>query len=161
MFTPDTRRLPGALVLMAGLLSACPVFAQSTEQEPPVSSRRETGLRTLAETTGGDGQQVVDSLKNFPVLSEAIVDFAYGDVISRRVLDPKVRQLATVSSLAAQGLIPQLKVHYAGALNVGVTPGELVETVYLTAVYAGLPKAINAANALEEVFAEKGIQVSR
>ena len=53
---------------------------------------------------------------------------------------------------------PQLKVHYVGALNVGVKPEELIEIVYLTSVYAGMPKAINAANALTEVFKERGIK---
>lgn len=126
----------------------------------PNNSRRELGIKTLNEVTQGDGQKVVESLKDFPVLADAILDFAYGDVISRKVLDPKSRQLATVSALAAQGmLVPQLKVHYVGALNVGVKPEELVEIIYLTSVYAGIPKAINAATALKEVFSEKGIRI--
>lgn len=124
------------------------------------NTKRELGLKTLNEVTKGDGQKVVNSLKDFPVLADAIIEFAYGDVISRKVLDPKSRQLATVASLAAQGMLtPQLKVHYAGALNVGVKPEELVEIVYLTSVYAGIPKAINAANALTEVLNERGIKL--
>lgn len=124
------------------------------------NTKRELGLKTLNEVTKGDGQKVVNSLKDFPVLADAIIEFAYGDVISRKVLDPKSRQLATVASLAAQGMLtPQLKVHYAGALNVGVKPEELVEIVYLTSVYAGMPKAINAANALTEVLNERGIKL--
>lgn len=121
--------------------------------------KRELGLKTLNEVTKGDGQKVIDALKDFPVLADGIIEFAYGDVISRKVLDPRSRQLATVASLAAQGMLsPQLKVHYVGALNVGVKPEELVEVVYLTSVYAGMPKAINAANALTEVLKERGIK---
>lgn len=124
--------------------------------------KRELGLKTLNEVTKGDGQKVVDGLKDFPILADGIIEFAYGEVISRKVLDPKSRQLATVASLAAQGMLsPQLKVHYIGALNVGVRPEELIEIVYLTSVYAGMPKAINAASALKEVFNEKGIKLEK
>ena len=125
-----------------------------------METRREIGLKTLGELTQSDGTGVVKRLKEFPVLAYGIVDFAYGEVISRKVLDPKVRQLATVTSLASQGMLaPQLKVHFAGALNIGVKPEELVEIVYLTAVYAGMPKALNAAAVLQEVFKEKGIEI--
>lgn len=125
-------------------------------------NRREIGLKTLSEVTKQDGQSVVKGLQDeFPFLADSIVDFAYGEVISRKVLDPKFRQIATVSSLAAQGaLAPQLKVHYVGALNVGVKPEELVEIVYLTSVYSGFPRAINAAAILSEVFKERGIKLN-
>lgn len=125
-----------------------------------MNPRKELGLKTLNEVTQQAGQSVIDGLKDFPVLADGIIDFAYGDVISRTVLDPKTRQIATVAALAAQGMLtPQLKVHFIGALNVGATPQELVEVIYLTSVYAGFPKAINASTALKEVFKEKGIQL--
>lgn len=145
------------LVLIMSMMVS--ISTALSAEEVVKNPKRELGLKTLNEVTKGDGQKVVDSLKNFPVLADGIIEFAYGDVISRKVLDPKSRQLATVASLAAQGMLsPQLKVHYAGALNVGVKPEELIEIVYLTSVYAGMPKAINAATALTEVFKEKGIR---
>lgn len=144
-------------VFLVLLIIAPQSFAKGTD----MNSRRETGLKTLNEVTKQDGQGVVNGLKDFPILADAIVDFAYGDVISRKVLDPKSRQLATVALLAGQGMLtPQLKVHFAGSLNVGVKPEELVEIVYLISVYAGIPKAINAAEALKEVFKDKGIKLN-
>jgi 4-carboxymuconolactone decarboxylase len=124
--------------------------------------RRVKGLSTLQEVTKLAGQNVVGGLQNeFPFLANSIIDFAYGEVISRKILDPKLRQVATVAALAADGaLLPQLKVHFIGALNVGVTPEELIEVVYLLSVYSGFPKAINAANVLSEVFKEKDIKVN-
>jgi 4-carboxymuconolactone decarboxylase len=144
------------IIMLSTMFST--TVALSTEKNM-TNPKRELGIKTLNEVTKGDGQKVIDSLKDFPVLSDGIIEFAYGDVISRKVLDPKSRQLATVAALAAQGMLgPQLKVHYAGALNVGVKPEELVEIVYLTSVYAGMPKAINAASVLTEVFKERGIK---
>ena len=111
-----------------------------------MKTRREIGLKTLGELTDSDGTGILKRLKEFPILAEGVVDFAYGEVLARNVLDPKIRQLATVTSLASQGMLaPQLKVHFAGALNIGVLPEELVEIVYITAIYAGMPKALNAA----------------
>ncbi|MCC3306610.1 carboxymuconolactone decarboxylase family protein [Sneathiella sp. HT1-7] len=125
-----------------------------------MKTRREIGLKVLGELTDSDGTGILRRLKEFPVLAEGVVDFAYGEVLSRDVLDPKIRQLATVSSLASQGMLaPQLKIHFAGALNIGVKPEELVEIVYITAIYAGMPKALNAAAILQEVFREKGINI--
>ena len=53
-------------------------------------SRRERGLRQLAETVGLDGAQVLTKLIAFsPELTRFIVDFAYGDVIERKQLDAR------------------------------------------------------------------------
>jgi 4-carboxymuconolactone decarboxylase len=132
-----------------------------TKEKNKMESRREIGLKTLGDLTQSDGTGILTRLKDFPVLAEGVVDFAYGEVLSRDVLDPKVRQLATVSSLASQGMLkPQLKVHFAGALNIGVKPEELIEIVYITAIYAGMPKALNAAAILQEVFNEKDIKIT-
>ena len=45
------------------------------------------------------------------------------------------------------------------ALNVGVTPIELRETVYLCAPFVGFPKTLNALGVINEVFAERGIKL--
>lgn len=140
----------GVAMLSAGLMDA----ASAADGD---ANRRAVGSVALQGLTGEHGLEVVDGLRvDFPFLADSIVDFAYGEVISRQVLDPRTRQVATVSALAAQGALgPQLKVHFHGALNVGVSPEALKEVVYLTAVYAGFPRAINAATVLSEVLEER------
>lgn len=119
------------------------------------SSRRQKGLQVIEELSGGAGQPVLESLqKDFPFLADATLEYSLGDVWSRRVLDAKTRQLATVSAFAALGTLPQMKIHARYALNLGVTPEELKEVIYLTTVHAGFPRALNAAEALREVFDE-------
>ncbi|HTU64381.1 MAG TPA: carboxymuconolactone decarboxylase family protein [Steroidobacteraceae bacterium] len=113
-----------------------------------MDERRARGLRTLGEITGASGESVVAGLRDVaPDLADWIVDFSYGDVMSRPGLDVRSRQLATIAALTALGNAqPQLEVHIRGALNVGCTRQEIVEVVLQMAVYAGFPAAINALN---------------
>ncbi len=99
---------------------------------------------------------VFDNLgEEFPLLAEALIDHALGEPWARGVIDPATTQLATVAAFAAAGNRTQLKIHAAYALNAGVSQDELKEIVYLTAFHAGLPRAIDAAEALSELFAER------
>jgi 4-carboxymuconolactone decarboxylase len=118
--------------------------------------RRSRGLRTLAEITGSDGSAVIQGLSDLaPDLADWIVDFSYGDVLARPGLDRRTRQLATIAALTALGHAqPQLKVHIAGALNVGCTPQEILEVILQMTVFAGFPAAINALNVAREVLAQ-------
>lgn len=119
------------------------------------SNRRQKGLQVIEELSGGGGQPVLESLqKDFPFLADATLEYSLGDVWSRKVLDAKTRQLATVSAFAALGTLPQMKIHARYALNLGATRDELKEVIYLTTVHAGFPRALNAAEALREVFDE-------
>ena len=116
--------------------------------------RRTRGVRALSAITGDAGEAVVESLRNIaPDLAEWIIDFSYGDVMSRPGLDLRSRQFATIAALTALGNAqPQLKVHIAGALNVGCEPQEIIEVILQMAVYAGFPAAINSLNVAREVF---------
>jgi 4-carboxymuconolactone decarboxylase len=119
--------------------------------------RHARGLRALQDITGSSGADVVDSLRDIaPDFADWIIDFSYGDVMTRPGLDRRSRQFATIAALTALGnAAPQLKVHIAGALNVGCKPQEIVEVILQMAVYAGFPAAINALNVAREVFNEQ------
>ena len=125
------------------------------------NERQERGAAALAAITGGTGAAVVESLKDLaPDLAQWIIEFSYGDVMSRPGLDLRSRQFATVAALTAMGTAaPQLKVHIAGALNVGCQPAEIVEIILQMAVFAGFPAAINALTLAREVFRERGVGV--
>lgn len=122
------------------------------------NDRQQRGQEALAAITGGTGAAVVESLKDIaPDLADWIIEFSYGDVMSRPGLDLRSRQFATIAALTAMGTAaPQLKVHIAGALNVGCRPSEIVEVILQMTVFAGFPSAINALNVAREVFRERG-----
>jgi len=124
------------------------------------ATRTARGNATLDVITGGKGSPAVAALADIaPDLGRWIVDFAYGDVVSRPGLDLRTRELATVAALTALGnAAPQLKSHIKGALNAGAKPQEVVEVVMQMAVYAGFPASLNGISAVREVFAERGIE---
>jgi 4-carboxymuconolactone decarboxylase len=121
-------------------------------QENP---RLTTGFAKLAEIDGEGGQKVIDALQDIaPDFGRLLVEFAFGDIYSRPGLDLRSREIAVVAALTALGNAgPQLRVHLQGALNVGVTREEIVETIMMMAVYAGFPAALNGLFAAREVFA--------
>ncbi len=116
----------------------------------------ERGLRKLAEVDGTAGERVLASLADIsPDLGRYIVEFGFGEIYSRPGLSLQQRELATVAMLTALGNAqPQLKVHIAAALNVGLSRTEIIETIIQAAVYAGFPAALNGIFAAKEVFAE-------
>lgn len=119
-------------------------------------SRFERGFAKLQEIDGDAGQRVIDALADVaPDLARYVIEFAFGDVYQRPGLDLRTRELITVASLTTQGAIPQLRVHINGALNVGCSPAEVMETIIQMAIYAGFPAALNGAFALKEVLAER------
>ena len=119
----------------------------------PTGTRFERGLAKLAEVDGSAGEQVVAPLGD---LGRYIVEFAFGDIYSRDGLSLRDREIATVALLAGMGARdPQLRVHLAASLNVGLTAAELEEIIIHTVPYAGFPTAINALNALREVLATR------
>jgi 4-carboxymuconolactone decarboxylase len=84
-----------------------------------------------------------------------MVEFPYGDIYSRPGLALRDREIATSALLTALGgREPQLRVHFAAALNVGLTPDELEEIIIHTVIFAGFPTAINAMNLLHAVLSE-------
>ncbi|WP_175253045.1 carboxymuconolactone decarboxylase family protein [Pseudomonas sp. BMW13] len=117
-------------------------------------SRYQRGLDKLKEIDGEAGERVVESLAGIaPDFARYLVEFPFGDIYSRPGLDLKSREIAVVAALTALGnAAPQLKVHVHGALNVGVSRTEIVETMMQMAVYAGFPAALNGLAVAREVF---------
>ena len=81
-----------------------------------------------------------------------VAESAFGMLWSRPGLAIRDRSLVTCAQLAALGKTEELKAHLRGALNVGLTQGELVEVLMQTAVYAGVPAANDALKVAAEVF---------
>ncbi|HTR08156.1 MAG TPA: carboxymuconolactone decarboxylase family protein [Paraburkholderia sp.] len=111
----------------------------------------------LSTIDGSAGEQVIESLAGIaPDFAHYLLEFAFGDIYSRPGLDLRSREIATIAALTAIGHAqPQLKVHIAAALNVGLTREEIVETIMQMGVYAGFPAALNGLFAAREVFARE------
>jgi 4-carboxymuconolactone decarboxylase len=118
-------------------------------------NRYEQGTERFKEIKGNGAEKSIERLKSLhPDLEKLVMEFAFNDIYGRPELDIKSREIATVAALAALGHTAQLKVHTQSALNVGVTREEIVEIILQMALYAGFPAAINAMQAVKEVFDE-------
>ncbi|MCZ4120703.1 carboxymuconolactone decarboxylase family protein [Streptomyces sp. H39-S7] len=133
-----------------------PTTPENAAAEVP-SERYARGLAVLQKIAGTERPAVLDALAGIaPDLGRFTVEFGYGDIISRPGLTLPQRQLATISALAAMGnAAPQLRFHVDGALNVGISRREIVETFIHAGIYAGFPAALNALTIAREVFAAR------
>ena len=94
-----------------------------------------------------------------PEMMDILQKFIFGDVFQTGDLTIKQREMITCITLATMQTLPQLKAHAGAALNVGVTPEELREVMYLTAPFIGFPRMLNAVATVNEVFTERGISL--
>ena len=121
--------------------------------------RFEHGKAVLDAIDGEAGANVIDALGDIsPELAHQVVAWGFGEIYSRPGLEPRDRQLVTLGMLTALGgCEPQLDVHINAALNVGLTPQQIIEALLHSAVYCGFPRAVNATFTAKKVFAERGI----
>jgi len=122
-----------------------------------LKERYERGWDKLTEMDSQATKNVVESLKEIaPDLGKYVIEFAFGDIYCRDTLDLKQRQLITITSLTTQGgCEPQLKFHINAALNVGLTPNEIIEAIIHCVPYTGFPRVLNGINVAKKVFASK------
>jgi 4-carboxymuconolactone decarboxylase len=123
--------------------------------------RFQTGLKQFREIDGEAIEKIIDELKGVsPDLGKFIIEYAYGDIYSRKGLDLKSKEIAIIAALTALGNAqPQLKFHINAGLNIGLTEIEIKETILLMSVYAGFPAALNGTAVLKEVIKERNDQV--
>lgn len=121
--------------------------------------RYERGWERLRELAGEQGERAIDGVRDVaPDLARYVVEFGYGDVYGRRGLDDRTRQLTAISALTALGgAEPQLEYHIGIALNVGVEPSEIVETIIHLAPFLGFARTLNAARSARRVFTARGV----
>ena len=110
---------------------------------------REVTTKLWGERAGAPALPAVQLAPEFFGL---VTQFVFGMFWSRPQLDLRSRSLCTVAQLAALGKLDELKGHLIGALNLGITRGELIEVLMQTACYAGVPAAVAALNAAAEVL---------
>ena len=103
-------------------------------------------------------QQIIES-KTDPELMNILQRFIFGEVFYIGNLDDKTRELITITVLATNQTLPQLKAHTNAAFNIGVTPIEIREVIYQFAPFIGFPKVLNAMDTINSVFKSRGIQL--
>ena len=117
----------------------------------------ERGRALLAKLHGGHaGEALVKAQEGIcPDFAAMSIEWALGGVMSRPGLDLKTRQLVVVAACTTLGFAaPQLRAHVEGALAVGATKEEVVETILQTLFYAGGAAVANALGVAKGAFDE-------
>ena len=121
-----------------------------------MSAAYDRGLALLRQIHGGHaGEALVAAQRDIcPDFATMSIEWAMGGIMARPGLDLKTRQLVTISACVTLGHAqPQLVAHTQGALAVGATRDEIIETIVQTLFYAGGAAVANALQAVRETLA--------
>ena len=122
--------------------------------------RYDRGLETRREVLGADYvQRALDNATEFTTpIQELVTEYCWGAVWTRDGLDRKTRSILNIGMLTAMNRQHELAAHVRGALRNGCTPIEIREVLLQTAIYCGLPAALDAfrtaAKAIDEAVAD-------
>ena len=89
-------------------------------------------------------------------LQNLITEFCWGSIWTRPGLSPKVRSLINLAMMTALNRPHELRLHVRGAVRNGCTVEEIREVLLQTAVYCGVPAALDSFRIAREVLREVG-----
>ena len=128
---------------------------KQSAQEPSDMNRTERAEKKYEELFAAE----ITASKTDPELMNILQRFIFGEVFYTGKLDDKTRELITITTLTVNQTLPQLSVHTNVALNVGVKPIEIRESIYQLAPFIGYPKVLNALESVNRIFESRGIQL--
>ena len=119
---------------------------------------REKGLKIRREVLGA---KYVDAAMNNRTefnapLQELLNEFCWGGAWGRGVLSRKERSMINLAMLTALGRTHEVETHVRGALNNGLSKEQISEILLHTAIYCGVPAAVDSFRAANKVIAEDG-----
>lgn len=117
---------------------------------------RERGLKIRREVLG---DKYVDAALNNVTdfnrpLQELLNEFCWGAGWGREGLTRKERSMINLAMLTALGRTHEVETHTRGALNNGLTPQQIAEVLIQTAIYCGVPAAVDSFRAASKIIAE-------
>jgi 4-carboxymuconolactone decarboxylase len=116
----------------------------------------EQGLELRRTVLGASHvQRSLDNTSDFArPLQELVTEYCWGEIWSRPGLGRRERSLINLAMLTALNRSHELGVHVKGALGNGVTVAEIQEVLLQTAIYVGVPAALESTRIAERAIAE-------
>ena len=125
-----------------------------------LDERFQQGQQMRATMAAGDPSHFtlpgIDQLA--PDLKRIVDESLFGSIWNRPGLDVTQRCICTMSALMAMGQLPLLHRHIERALNLGLTPAQVVEVFIQMTFYVGVPSVETALRTAKEIFDERGIR---
>jgi alkylhydroperoxidase/carboxymuconolactone decarboxylase family protein YurZ len=84
------------------------------------------------------------------------LDFIYAGMYVRGVLDDKTRILCVVGACVVLDETVQGENHLRAALLLGATPREIIEVIFHSTIYGGMPRSLRAARQFDRILTELG-----
>ncbi len=94
-----------------------------------------------------------------PEFAERFVNFAFDEVVNQDGLDGRTRFLAILAALLGCQGSEEFQAMLPAALNVGLTPVEVKETVYQAVAYLGIGRVRPFLRITNQVLGEGGVQL--
>lgn len=119
----------------------------------------EKGLKTRREVLGAEYvDQAIRNADDFNLpLQELVTEYCWNEIWNRPGLDRKTRSIVNLAMLTALNRPHELKLHVKGAINNGLSKDEIAEIFLQSAIYCGVPAAIDSFRTAKDVFKEMGI----
>jgi 4-carboxymuconolactone decarboxylase len=119
------------------------------------------GERPIETGTRLQGEFFLRMVEEFDELDQEWTDgwlnWIYGYQYNRGVVDDKTRVLVIIGECCVLGALVQLPNHIRTALRVGATKEEVLEVILQSAIYAGMPKMIEAMRVFRSLMTDLGL----
>ena len=121
-----------------------------------VNADFEAGMQVRRDVLGAEHvERSMANASEFAMpMQELVTEFCWGRVWTRPGLDRRTRSLLNLGMLTALNRMHEFGVHVRGAVNNGCTVDEIREVLLQTAVYCGVPAALESFRVAERVLAE-------
>ncbi len=137
---------------------------------PAAKSAEETALReqfmekygwkSVSSRIRLQSHQGFESMKSYdridPHYLKLWLDFIYGEMYPRGIVDDRTRLLVMVGICLALNEPVQLENHIRGAMLLGASPREVLEVILHSTAYCGMPTTVLTGRLLERIAKEAG-----
>jgi 4-carboxymuconolactone decarboxylase len=129
-----------------------PMFADGTHRDT-----YDRGLAIRKEVLGSEHvERSMAKVSEFSrPIQDYVTEFCWGGIWSREDLDRAERSLVNMGILTALNRSHELGVHVRGALRNGVTVQQIQEVLLQSAMYVGVPAALESFRVAEKVIREE------
>jgi 4-carboxymuconolactone decarboxylase len=86
---------------------------------------------------------------------ELINEYVWGALWARPGIDRRTRAMINLGMLTAMGRTEEVKIYLKAGPNIGLTRDDVREVLMQTAIYCGIPAALDSFRAAQEVFNEQ------
>ena len=130
----------------------------STSPIAPDDARFARGQATFEQMTGFAASGFIDSLRDIaPRFARYAMEWEFADTFGQSSLDLRTQEIVALATFATIGstAAPILKFRIATALRAGVSRQEIIDIFIQIGLGAGLPTALAAIKAAEDLFASE------